>query len=139
MVTTACPIETIQEAARRMFPRCEASQADVVSYVWEHWSRLSRVPLAMALAHGRQFAWRMRRRERSPLSRSTESIDRHCQARTPAAWPAELIERLPEHLRVLAALLAAGHNQAECARLLTTSKSTINRQCSEIRAYMRRS
>ena len=137
MVST-CPIETIQAAAARIFPYDEASQVDLVSYVWENWSRLSRVPLAMALAHGRQFAWRQRRKERSPLSRPTEAIDRRCQARTPAGWPTELIERLPERLRVLAALLASGHNQAECARLLAVSKSTVNRQCSEIRAYMQR-
>lgn len=133
-----CPIETIQEAAARMFPRCEASQTDVVSYVWEHWGRLSQVPLAMALAHGRQFAWRQRKKERSPLSRSTETIDQHCQASEPASWPQELIERVPEGLRVLATLLAAGHNRAECARLLETSKASIWRQCNQIRAYLRR-
>jgi len=93
----------------------------------------------MALAEARRFAFRMRKRERSPLSRSTETIDQHCQASEPAAWPAELIERLPEHLRITAALLAAGHNRAECARLLETSRATINRQCQQIRAYMRRS
>lgn len=138
MVAVDCPIETIQEAAERMFPFCEASRTDTVSYMWEHWGRLSRVPLAMALAEARRFAWRMRRRERSPLSRSTEAIDRHCQARTPATWPADLIESLPEHLRITATLLAAGHNQAECARLLETSRATVNRQCQQIRAHFRR-
>lgn len=131
-----CPIETIQEAAARIFPCDEASQADLVSYVWEHWGRLRQVPLAMALAHGRQFAWRMRKKERSPLSRPTETIDQHCQANESATWPQELIESLPEHLRIVATLLAAGHNRAEVARLLATSKATVWRQCNEIRAYI---
>lgn len=135
LATLDCPLDEIQEAASRIFPKDEASQADVVSYVWEHWGRLSQVPLAMALAHGRQYAWRQRRKERSPLSRPTETIDRHCQASEPATWPEELIDSLPEHLRVLATLLAAGHNQAECARLLETSKATVWRQCNQIRAY----
>lgn len=137
MVSATCPIDDIQAAAERMFPYDEACRTDVISYAWEHWDRLRQVPLAMALAEAKRFAWRMRRKERSPLSRSTESIDRRCQAGAPATSLQELIGSLPEHLRITAALLAAGHNQAEAARLLDTSKASVNRQCQQIRAHLR--
>lgn len=130
------PLTAIQEAAARIFPHDEASQTDMVSHAWERWERNGVRDVALLIHAGKHFAFRMRKKERSPLSWPMEDLDKCISACKPDTWPQELISGLPDHLRIVATLLAAGHNRAECARLLETSKATIWRQCNEIRAYI---